>query len=210
MALMGGEKMHSLDGALSESLYIYAPCIDAAVNAGTPKILSMGLGLGYNELISLALAPGPIQIVSFEKVDFLRREFICWLANDQSELTDCYRKILQLIASHFNISSIELKAKAQQALADKQLIVLESLPENNPFEFKFNSILYDAFSSETDSYLWTEEHLNSFMDEFCEKNCWFSTYAATGALKRSLKNKGFELMSKPGFGRKRESTFASR
>ena len=41
-------------------------------------------------------------------------------------------------------------------------------------------------------------------------DCYFSTYAATGNLKRALKEKGFLLEKKAGFGFKRESTFATR
>ena len=50
------EAMHSLRGAFSETDYIYGEALRAALTRGWPlNVLSMGLGLGYVELLSAAL-----------------------------------------------------------------------------------------------------------------------------------------------------------
>lgn len=49
------EAMHHCDGALSESLFIYYQVLNEALARGCPpRVLSVGLGCGYNELITAA------------------------------------------------------------------------------------------------------------------------------------------------------------
>ena len=51
------EAMHNLRGAFSETLYIYGQAIEHAFQSGfEPRILSLGLGLGYVEILSVGLA----------------------------------------------------------------------------------------------------------------------------------------------------------
>lgn len=215
LSLNGGEKMHSMDGALAESFYIYAPCIYKAATTPNPSILSMGLGLGYNELIALAYFHkndiDKFKILSFEKEDFLTSSFKLFLQEKSSPLQQVYSQILKEISAHFDISPKLLRQNAHQSEAGGKFILHQSLTLKNPTPYLFNGILYDAFSSETDKELWNQEYLEQFIQNYCQKeNCFFSTYAATGNLKRALKTQGFKLTKKEGFGKKRESTFATR
>ena len=50
--------------------------------------------------------------------------------------------------------------------------------------------------------------LNRFFREVPGSHSVISTYAATGAIKRALRQNDFELLQKPGFAGRRESTFA--
>ncbi|MBK7845346.1 MAG: hypothetical protein IPJ71_17000 [Bdellovibrionales bacterium] len=54
-----GESMHNLKGAFSETLYIYLPTLQRAFEWQEPetRLLSVGLGLGYNEL-----SPQPLHL----------------------------------------------------------------------------------------------------------------------------------------------------
>ena len=103
-----GERMHSLHGAFSESLYIYGPCLEKAIESNhafhkvstkninsndgkihkkpyltSPRILSLGLGLGYNELIThgflLKAKKNRFSLISFEKESELIHSFKSWL-----------------------------------------------------------------------------------------------------------------------------------
>jgi hypothetical protein len=50
------EAMHSLKGAFSETIYIYGTAIELGLAKGfEPRVLSLGLGLGYVELLAVAL-----------------------------------------------------------------------------------------------------------------------------------------------------------
>lgn len=218
LSLDGGEKMHSLDGALSESLYVYGSCLEQALDEARlaqPRILSMGLGLGYNEWIALALLKinniDTFDLVSYEKIPFLVSSLENWLQNNNNPLTDCYKTIVASIAEHFKLNFEELLEFAKKNLQSQHWRLMSELSIENLLDFRFNVLFYDAFSSETDKSLWSQEHLENFIDQYCQTSpCYLTTYAATGTLNRALKQKGFSVTKKPGFGKKRESTFALR
>src|SRR4051812_27817152 len=78
------EKMHHSAGAMAESVYIYGSTIEKTIAKGLPlRVLSLGLGLGYNELLTvgLALKHGYAMdaLYSFESEPLLARSFEQWL-----------------------------------------------------------------------------------------------------------------------------------
>lgn len=100
------ETMHSLRGAFSETVYIYGTALDRArealasahsgdlkpassagvsVTPDFPRTLSLGLGVGYVEILAAAYALKRGQTPrgeSFELVDDLTKSFEAWLAQD--------------------------------------------------------------------------------------------------------------------------------
>ncbi len=204
--------MHSLEGALSETLYIYAPCIERSLTAQKPALLSMGLGLGYNEILTSALAlkkQKKIILYSYEIVPELRHSFTHWLTDKSSELSECYDRILTMVAKPFELAPQKIKSNLRELLETEGFRVFPEVEDKNPYGLKFNGILYDAFSSKSSPTLWDESFLDQFIKEYCDLNfCTLSTYAATGTLKRALINNDFVFKKKKGFGMKRESTFA--
>ncbi|MEM7645522.1 MAG: MnmC family methyltransferase [Pseudomonadota bacterium] len=207
--------MHSLEGAFSETLYVYAPCLEAAFSQNSPNILSMGLGLSYNEILCFGLALAQkrqdVTLVSFEKEDFLRVQFEQWLQEKSSDIASVYNDILQKTSQHLELDPFELKDTLSSAWQNQQLQLRSALPGKNETGRLFHGICYDAFSGGTDPKLWTETHFHQFISEYADKNhCTLTTYAATGALKRALRQADFKISPKEGFGMKRESTFAIR
>jgi len=77
-------------------------------------------------------------------------------------------------------------------------------------ERKYECIFYDAFSSKTSPHLWEQGFLENFWSQIAAEKCLVTTYACTGALKRSLKANGFELILREGFHSKRNSTLGRR
>jgi len=75
---------------------------------------------------------------------------------------------------------------------------------------RWHVMCFDAFSKKSSATLWTEEFLNSFLENHTHADCVFTTYACTSQLKRVLKKHGFSLINRPGFAGKRESTLAMR
>ena len=216
LSLSGGEKMHSLDGAFSETQYIYGSTIKEVLSLPEQHILSLGLGLGYNEILSVALLlkshKKNYRITSFEIVDELRSSFYNWaISYSSTELDSCYSSILDLIASEYDLNPILLKEHLKTDLLEQKIQLLGPLPSKNPNDFYYNAILYDAFSNHTDPELWSVEHFKDFFETYADPTvCFFSTYAATGNLKRALVENGFTVNKRKGFGQKRESTFAFR
>lgn len=208
--------MHSRDGAFSETLYIYQPVLDSLVAfSGEAQILSLGLGIGYNEILCACFEiKNPnckLKIFSYESVSFLRDSFSSYfLRREASPLDQVYTSIINLCAKHFNLSIESIVTQLNRMMNRKDLIFRGALNQNNQPHEKFNGIFYDAFSSNTSPELWTEEFLNSFIKNNTSNPCCLSTYAATGKLKRALIDSGFEVQARDGFANKRESTLAHR
>ncbi|MCB0389661.1 MAG: hypothetical protein KDD58_00150 [Bdellovibrionales bacterium] len=208
-----GEAMHNRMGAFAESVALYGEAIENAVKTFNQlKLLSIGLGLGYNELITASVCLKfnlkSFYIESFETDEILRMNFLNWLDGQEPSLKTCYDQILNLCANYFLLNSSDIKNNLVKAYSNHQFNLRKQLNKDTVFTNKFNCILYDPFSAKTNPECWDEDFLNNFLEKVCESNCIFSTYAAKGTLKRSLKGQGFVVKNPPGFGGKRNSTYA--
>jgi tRNA U34 5-methylaminomethyl-2-thiouridine-forming methyltransferase MnmC len=219
MSIGEGEKMHSSYGALSESLYVYQPVISQGIQAcERPHILSMGLGLAYNEWITFAelllAQKSDFFILSLESLPQLSQAVRALVMADSltdNELLANYSAVVNRVAQHYQMDKEALIEFARSALCDGRWQMGGALQLANPFNVKFHVLLYDAFSGQSDQHLWTEDHLNAFLQNYAhEQICWLSTYAATGNLNRALRKSHFVIKKTKGFGVKRESTLAQR
>ncbi len=211
-----GELMHSRDGAITETLFIYQPVLDALKEfKGMANVLSIGLGLGYNEILcacfELQNPNCQLRIFSYESVEFLRTSFQSrFQENQDTELNSVYQNILDRAGEHFSLPATKIDDQIKKIFNRGDLIIRGSLNQNARPQEKFNGIFYDAFSSNTTPELWTEEFLNDLIELNTQDPCCLSTYAATGKLKRALLKNGFHLEKREGFANKRESTLAHR
>ena len=209
------EKMHHSGGALSESLFIYQTALREALARGWPgRVLSLGLGLGYNELIAAAefLKSGveDWKLWSFEAEDSLRENFSGWLSGDAPELAEIHADILRRIAASSGISPAELFTFAREGFDRGQLELRGRFPEDVAGVEGGTCVFYDAYSKKMDADLWEENSLAGRMAPLLAPGCVLSTYAATGSMNRALKTLGFRLLPRAGFLGKRESTLAIR
>ncbi len=205
------ELMHSHDGALSETLYIYGKACERLFEIlDRPQILSVGLGLGYNELLTAALSlkyNKKFELLSFESEELLKESFKAWLLDKSSPLTEIYNEILLNILSHLKMPN-DLATDIKNQLLNKDEWQLYGTLSPNSSPKPVHGILYDAYSSKSTPELWTEEFLFWFLENFSQKDCLFVTYAATGVLNRILKNASFKRLNYKGFCSKREATWA--
>ncbi len=201
------ECMHSLRGAFSETNYIYGYAIREVITRElAPRFLSVGLGLGYCEILLSALLLRDFQAESFEIDSRLRDHFASWVRNDDVPLE--FQKVYdQTLKSSAELVGCSV-ANVKKYLSLVQL--RETLTDKTAFTEKFSCVLFDAFSSKSSPELWTEEFLVEFFKKACAPDCVFATYACTGVLKRALRASGFEVLVRPGFSSKRDSTFAVR
>jgi hypothetical protein len=200
------EKMHHSGGALAESLYIYHHGLAKALDAGMPaRVVSVGLGLGYNELIATAeFARRGIEgkIWSFEAMPYLRDSFRAWLKGQADpEYTAILDEVCAGIEKHFGISGL-------RALASCEL--RGPFPQDAAGVENAGVIFFDAFSNKMSPELWQEMDLEKNLAPLLAEHALLCTYAKTGALKRVLKNLGFKMEERPGFQGKRDSTLALR
>lgn len=208
------EPMHSLEGAFSETQYIYQPTVELAFNhCPSPAFLSLGLGLGYNEVLiaceSLVQKKQPAFVRSFELVPELRNYFTAWIQRDSSPLNPVYDQIANLYAHKYQLSETEILEQLKNFLA-KGILSIEG-PINLQTDLSLtNGILFDAFCAKTSPELWTAEFLHNFFKRTAGSPCYMSTYACTGELRRSLTAAGFTVEKRKGFASKRDSTTAKK
>lgn len=238
------EWMHSLHGAYSESQFIYGDALKLALErfdrTKTLHVMSMGLGLGYLELITAfecLTHSQPFKVTSFELDPLLKNLFIAnlKLASDlmsaapnpelalnhknqfKIEATEFQNFYLEFFINQYGLSVVQqglnllLKGEISTSFHNQSLELKNAL---TPEELKitsdpFHLVFYDAFSSNVQSELWSEEFLTAFLEKKTDPNfCVLSTYAKVGALTRALKHNGFTLENKKGYAYKRESTLA--
>jgi S-adenosyl-L-methionine-dependent methyltransferase len=214
------EAMHSLKGAFSETVYIYGSAVDKAMDKGfTPRVLSMGLGLGYVELLTTGLMlKAKVAHLgggeSFEIIPELRNWFISWVGGKRDQVpTDfaqAYDEILRRTAEYTGQEADVIRLAFGRMLTEGRWVISPALDASTQFSQPFGCICFDAFSSKTTPDLWTEEFLKNFLARAAANGCVLSTYACTGALKRALRDSGFQLDIRMGFSSKRDSTFAVR
>ncbi len=212
--------MHSLKGAFSETLYIYGAAIEKAIEKDfAPRILSMGLGLAYVEILAAGLflkrgrSLQDVYIESFEILPELRNHVIAWLTETSgcpTNFADAYDQILRRTAHETRVDAHEIKSFLHQLHSEGRWRLREALTPETEFDTKFGCICFDAFSSKSTPEVWGELFLKDFLSKAADSPCVLSTYACTGNLKRALKDAGFNLEIRQGFSSKRDSTFAVR
>ncbi len=207
------ERMHHSGGAFGETVYIYGPAIQYAFSkTENPCVLSLGTGLGYNEMLSCAfglLFEQEFTLHSYEASDALNSSLKSWVFDEEpGEISfSVYNKILNLTANVFDIPEVEIKYLLRKKLQDGSWILHGAfdLPK-----FRYHAILYDFFSRKAMEKFWTEEYLTEFFNIASMDPCAVATYACTGPLKRALKANYFEFIERKGYLWKRTSTFARR
>lgn len=211
-----GEAMHHSGGAFSESLAIYAPLIREVFDRfPSPGLLSVGLGLGYNEF--LVAAEGrrkakDYRLLSYESVPALRENLLRWLLEPErdSEIGASYGDILERVSAGDTVLARLIREDLLKRHGTGAWLLRGPLGEDSLPAGRFEGFLYDAFSSKTSPELWREEFLVRFLELAAAPCALLSTYACTGSLKRALARNGFRVEKRPGFQGKRNSTFAIR
>jgi tRNA U34 5-methylaminomethyl-2-thiouridine-forming methyltransferase MnmC len=234
-----GESMHSLQGAASESLYVYGPALEHHLNqtvtAGASGVFSsasisvciVGLGLGYLEMITAALLlryvkqrPGQflkyVHICSFESNAHLVGGITNWLAGFGAPLYD--QVCMHVARAIPDVNTAEIKSLLRDLQQTGQWTVLGRLDGDFTKEQRtklgmgaFDVIFYDAYSPASSPELWQRDFLGSFLSNHARNNgAVFASYASRTSLKHSLRDQGFILEPRRGFGSKRECTLAFR
>jgi hypothetical protein len=204
----GGETMHSRNGAWSETRYVYGTALRFTRLRGWPlRIVSVGLGLGYTELMVAALAPSLDSLASFELSAHLRERFLLWVGAQGKDAISL--RVAAAVARATGVPVAALRERLAGWRANGRWVVRGAL-EREAVPWPASLILFDAFSPAISPQLWDESFLGGWLQRTAGRPCVFSTYAARGSLRRALQGAGFRVRARRGFGGKRESTFAVR
>lgn len=205
------EKMHHTAGALGESVYIYLEALKMVARPLPLNVISVGLGLGYNEMLAVAEATKQnrsLKLYSFESQDLLREGFLDWVRGQGTPYAELYNLIAQRISDQHG--GINIRQRLADGLDSGFWEVRGRFPDDCVNINNITCVFYDAFSSKMSPELWQEEMMTSVLKSICAPQCVFSTYAATGSLNRTLRALGFKRADRFGYAGKRESTLAIR
>jgi hypothetical protein len=211
------EKMHHTAGAMTETVYIYGSALNETLDQGWPlHVLSLGLGLGYNELLVAGTAcargiqPSSVRLYSFESESLLSQSFLNWVKGAGSDFSELYADIRARIAKELSVNENELCRWLKECHGMHTWQIRGAFPTDAEGVHSITCILYDAFSNKMTPELWSEEVLTGAMTAICAPTCVFATYASTGNLKRAFKKTGFGFVKRRGFAGRRESSLAIR
>lgn len=221
------ERMHHPAGALTETIHIYGTAIGAVLNLlpGKIRVLSVGLGLGYVEMVTEVMfhlkgRSADLELVSLENDVFFQKQFVDWCRRADKEMGSS-NEAQYPFHTFTDIDFRTQLALNAEPVSGRVRNSLKELQSAGRFEVlgdirqmggagKFNLILFDLFSSKTNQELWAEPFLTQFLGERANEKCVFASYAATGNLKRALRHNGFTIAPVSGFAGKRETTLGHR
>ncbi|WP_186645227.1 MnmC family methyltransferase [Fluviispira vulneris] len=217
------ELMHSQSGSFSETIYVYLPVVDFVIkNNLDPVFLSIGLGVGYIEIMLFAYLLNKnisdeylskLFIFSFEKEEKLIQFFTAFFLDKSlpKSFHACYSSILQLNSEYFSVDKNELKLFIREFILKNNFVINNKFTSETQLTKPASGIFFDAFSANSSPDLWHESYIDNILSqENCASSSAFATYASKSMLKRKLKENHFNLLKKKGFAGKRECVFASR
>jgi len=182
------EQYHSVNGAITESEYVFVNKGFVFQQKKAPVIFEVGFGTGLNVLLTAINAEKnnrPTTYYTIEKYP-LANEIIKILAYGNiisNEAINIYEKIHSCewettvqISQYFCIHKIN---------ADMIDFSVNSLP-------MFDIIYFDAFGPDKQPEIWTPEIFQKIYIN-CLPEAVFVTYSAKGEIRRQLANVGFEI-----------------
>jgi hypothetical protein len=210
-----GQSMHHTGGAWSETVYLYQPVLAQMKKwqLKNPALLSVGLGLGYVELlVARELLPQDYSLLSYETVPELRDYFLTWLKGEPlpQEVEFTYNEVGQRVADQDLELLGNIKGSLLKAWERGQWKIEKALEDYTPTAQKYDGFMYDAFSQAVSPQLWEEEFIFRFLKDMAQTRACLSTYSCNGPLKRALKRNQFDMEIRAGFLGKRNCTWAVR
>jgi tRNA U34 5-methylaminomethyl-2-thiouridine-forming methyltransferase MnmC len=199
------ETYHSLDGAVSESKYVYIQQGVELISKESIRVLEVGMGTGLNILLLFQWAttfnkkielhtiePFPLKESLIAQLNYIdandqsSKDFFNWLHTSKWNQLNNYNEQFSVIK--YNSTLLET-----------------SLPQNS-----FDCCFYDAFAPSRQPEMWTTACFEKVYTSL-SLNGFLTTYCAQGAFKRTLKSMdGFQLKILKGPLHKKEMTHAIR
>lgn len=218
------EWMHHSQGAFSETNYLYRPIIELALwqKMSDPRLLSVGIGLGYNEIFTAALAlrNGDVtyKIWSYEKNDELRNSFLNFITSrpesysspTKGELFSAYNWIIKKTATEFELSAEDIRTHLTKMFDRGDWTVHANFSLEDHSLSGLTGLLYDPFSKKVNPDLWQTDRLEEFLVATTNEVCFLGSYASNSNLKNALIKCKFNLFNRLGFSGKRNCTLAFR
>ncbi|NRA66223.1 MAG: hypothetical protein HRU19_17180 [Pseudobacteriovorax sp.] len=207
------EEYHSDGGALFEAraLFIEASgyigrldrCFDTA-------ILDVGLGLGYNALLSIeywlaAEDPSHQTLVSLEKNSDLVAALASgdgpWMEGWSQDWLDLASKLEKKDANDDKVLWKATITHRNGKVLSWTVIVGDAL-DANLNDFSFDIVFQDAFSPQKNSRMWQSDWFQKVFDR-AKEGCCLVTYSVARPVKDNLEQAGWQYQKIPAAGKKR-------
>ncbi len=187
------EQYHSVNGALTESGYVYIEKGYLFREKQKTVVFEVGFGTGLNCILTAIEAEKERETTHYYSIEKFPLEKYVTKELGHSSLfpekdNDIYEKIhscewgkMEKISEHFFLHKIH------SSIHCFNLSALE----------KFDVIYFDAFGPDKQPDMWTPKIFNSIYGN-CNPNAVFVTYSAKGEIRRQLTKAGFTMEKLPG------------
>ena len=174
------------EGALSESLYKHViPAITHLKEAQEINILDICFGIGFNTLATLKY----IKEIGFKgKVNIYSPELDGGLIKSLKDLPYT-QDLLEFLPAIYEISKTNRYNKENLSI---EVFIGDAVEYVKTFQDKFDIIYQDAFSSQKNPELWSEEFFNSLFRAM-RKGGVLTTYSQAKGVRKKLESAGFSL-----------------
>lgn len=193
------ETYHSLDGAITESEFVYLNMGLRFWQNANPKsncsIFEMGYGTGLLAYLTFLNN-------SEMRIDFTSIEAYPLSLTDYKQLN--YNELLNSKSAISFLSFSQLSWETEHKLTSKfKLTKHQTLFEQFSGNHSFDLIYYDAFGAHAQQDLWEKCWMKKCYDLLNKGGVWVS-YCAKGSVRRALQEVGFTVERLPGPPGKRE------
>lgn len=199
------EQYHSLNGAMQESehVFIQAGFNSVIQNKNPVNILEVGLGTGLNALLTLKKSTELQKQVYYDAIEAypLERKWLDHLNYPSLLKDDWHKEGFKLIHQATDDTFLTIREVFRIRYFKKKIQDVELMKE------KYDLVYFDAFGPDTQPELWTVEVFDK-IGEAMRSGAVLVTYSAKGAVRRAMKEAGFDVKKIPGPPGKREMTRA--
>ena len=193
------EHYHSVNGALTESEYVFLKQGYIHHYSGSPVIFEVGFGTGLNALVTALKAEEQkrkTRFISIEKYP---------LSVDELKNLE-YDKLISNTAA--NVFQNIHMANWNEEVEITDFFSLHKIKADiKTFHFSnlspFDVIYFDAFAPDKQPGLWNPEIFENIF-KACSKGAIFVTYSAKGIIRRRLESVGYKIERLPGPPKKRQ------
>ena len=192
-----GLAYRSRTGALTESRTVFFGCSQLTNRDYPWTVVELGFGGAMNFMQTITRASGPVHYIAIDKhpvpPELIKGEG--WEAQLARRALSLARDCQEPVTAEENDICLTLYPHcwSRSSLGD----------------VKADAFYFDPFSPQDNPDAWTAECF-AWAARHCKSDAVLSTYSAQGEMRRRMRDAGFYVASGPGFGKKRESTVASK
>lgn len=199
------EQYHSLNGAMQESehVFIQAGFNSVIENKNPVNILEVGLGTGLNALLTLKESTELQKQVYYDAIEAypLKKKWLDRLNYPSLLRDDWYKEGFKLIHQATDDTFLTIREVFRIRCLKKKIQDVELIKE------KYDLVYFDAFGPDTQPEMWTVEVFDK-IEKAMRSGAVLVTYSVKGAVRRAMKEAGFDVKKIPGPPGKREMTRA--